>query len=91
MKSNARFVIAPQYAQSDDLTKHYQYMCFLFQTHDLLDEEEKQEVAYRNYLQSPLQPLADNLESATYEVFENDGIKYDLYEQACYHAIMDKL
>lgn len=63
----------------------------MFGTHDCLDEDEKQEVTYRNYLQSPLQPLADNLESATYEVFENDKIKYELYEEACYKAICDKL
>jgi len=49
------------------------------------------EVNYRNYLQSPLQPLADNLESSTYETFENDAIKYELYEQACYKAYMDKM
>jgi protein arginine N-methyltransferase 5 len=38
-----------------------------------------------------LQPLADNLESTTYETFENDAIKYELYEQACLAAIKDKL
>jgi type II protein arginine methyltransferase len=47
-------------------------------------------VNYRNYLQSPLQPLADNLESATYETFENDSIKYDLYEESMYLAMLDK-
>lgn len=57
----------------------------------MLDEEERQEVSYRNYLQSPLQPLADNLESATYEVFENDKVKYECYEQALYKAFKDKL
>jgi protein arginine N-methyltransferase 5 len=31
------------------------------------------------------------LESATYEVFENDKIKYELYEEACFKAIRDKL
>ena len=41
-------------------------------------------------MQSPLQPLADNLESATYETFENDTIKYDLYEDSLYKAFMDK-
>ena len=37
---------------------------------------------YQDYLQSPLQPLTDNLESITYEVFEKDPVKYDLYERA---------
>ena len=31
---------------------------------------------YRDFLQAPLQPLADNLESATYETFERDPVKY---------------
>jgi protein arginine N-methyltransferase 5 len=48
------------------------------------------EVSFRNYIQSPLQPLADNLESATYETFENDQIKYDIYENSLYKAFMDK-
>jgi len=55
-------------------------MTYLFTQHDKLDEENIIEVEYRNYLQSPLQPLADNLESTTYETFEKDSIKYELYE-----------
>ena len=34
--------------------------------------------------------MADNLESATYETFENDAIKYDLYEEGMYKAFLDK-
>ena len=44
---------------------------------------------YQDYLQAPLQPLTDNLESITYEVFEKDPIKYDLYLQAIERALMD--
>ncbi|KAM6298204.1 LOW QUALITY PROTEIN: protein arginine N-methyltransferase 5, partial [Podargus strigoides] len=36
---------------------------------------------YEDYLQCPLQPLMDNLESQTYEVFEKDPIKYSQYQQ----------
>lgn len=43
--------------------------------------------AYRDRLQSPLQPLMDNLESQTYETFERDQIKYDQYERAILEAI----
>lgn len=39
-------------------------------------------MSYRDYLQAPLQPLADNLESQTYEVFEKDATKYGTYEEA---------
>ena len=34
--------------------------------------------------------MADNLESATYEVFENDRIKYDIYEDSLVRAFEDK-
>ena len=36
---------------------------------------------YEDRLQVPLQPLADNLESRTYEIFEKDPIKYVQYEK----------
>ena len=62
----------------------------MFNNHDsTITEETRGEVQYRNYLQSPLQPLADNLEAATYETFENDSIKYELYEEACKKAFRD--
>ena len=36
-----------------------------------------------------LQPLMDNLESQTYEVFEKDPVKYTEYQSAMYLAILD--
>ncbi|CAN6626049.1 hypothetical protein TRVA0_010S02608 [Trichomonascus vanleenenianus] len=45
---------------------------------------------FYDFLQAPLQPLIDNLENATYEVFEKDPVKYDLYEKAIFHAILDR-
>jgi len=44
---------------------------------------------YENVLQTPLQPLRDHLPSETYEVFEQDPIKYQLYEEAIEAAIKD--
>lgn len=44
---------------------------------------------YEDYLQCPLQPLMDNLESQTYEIFEKDPVKYREYQNAIYEAIMD--
>ena len=44
---------------------------------------------YQDYLQNPLQPLADNLESITYEVFEKDPVKYEWYERAIAAALVD--
>ncbi|NXF12848.1 ANM5 methyltransferase, partial [Smithornis capensis] len=46
---------------------------------------------YEDYLQSPLQPLMDNLESQTYEVFEKDPIKYCQYQQAIYKCLLDRV
>ncbi|ORY85586.1 type II protein arginine N-methyltransferase Skb1 [Protomyces lactucae-debilis] len=45
---------------------------------------------YRDFLQTPLQPLQDNLPSATYEVFERDLIKYNQYELAITRALLDR-
>ena len=44
---------------------------------------------YEDFLQFPLQPLMDNLESQTYEVFEKDPVKYTEYQSAMYLAILD--
>ena len=40
-----------------------------------------------DYLQDPLQPYADNLESETYQIFEMDNAKYDEYEIALTDAL----
>ncbi|CAF3132896.1 unnamed protein product [Rotaria socialis] len=45
---------------------------------------------YEDRLQVPLQPLADNLESRTYEIFEKDPIKYVQYEKAVYQALIER-
>jgi protein arginine N-methyltransferase 5 len=41
-------------------------------------------------LQTPLQPLMDNLEGETYEGFEKDPIKYRQYEEAVFQALRDR-
>lgn len=45
--------------------------------------------SYNNVLQTPLQPLRDNLSSATYDVFEQDPVKYDKYQEAMQLALKD--
>ena len=42
------------------------------------------ESPYYDFLQAPLQPLMDNLESSTYETFEKDPVKYAQYEEVCF-------
>ncbi|KAI1431981.1 protein arginine N-methyltransferase [Xylaria sp. CBS 124048] len=44
---------------------------------------------FQDWLQSPLQPLSDNLESVTYEVFEGDPVKYNQYEKAVEEALTE--
>ncbi|KZT07625.1 PRMT5-domain-containing protein [Laetiporus sulphureus 93-53] len=45
---------------------------------------------YQDYLQAPLQPLMDNLQSVTYQTFEQDPVKYHQYEEAVFLALMDR-
>jgi protein arginine N-methyltransferase 5 len=52
-----------------------------------LTSQHSYEAPYFDKLQAPLQPLADNLECATYEVFERDVAKYDAYERALIAAL----
>ncbi|CAG9110514.1 unnamed protein product [Plutella xylostella] len=42
---------------------------------------------WEDFLQIPLQPLADNLDTHTYYVFEKDPIKYDQYQKAITKAL----
>ncbi|CAK1548334.1 unnamed protein product [Leptosia nina] len=44
---------------------------------------------WEDYLQTPLQPLADNLDTHTYNVFEKDPIKYNQYQNAIVQALTD--
>ena len=72
---------------------HLQYLRHIRTRPDVvsvLDTEEAQmEASYLDHLQSPLQPLGDNLEFATYETFEKDPVKYARYEDAVYFALRD--
>ena len=54
---------------------------FIFQTQPVPDTVSQFAKGYEDYLQCPLQPLMDNLESQTYEIFEKDPIKYSQYQK----------
>nr|CAG4638995.1 EOG090X028A [Daphnia magna] len=72
--------------------KHYQqYMEHLWQVGYEADPVMQFAQGYEDFLQFPLQPLMDNLESQTYEVFEKDPVKYTEYQRAMYLAILDKV
>ncbi|KAG9944096.1 protein arginine N-methyltransferase HSL7, partial [Aureobasidium melanogenum] len=72
-----------------DLTPHLSYVRHLQRTQPPRPIIDRFAAGYQDYLQSPLQPLTDNLESITYEVFEKDPIKYEWYERAVAAALKD--
>jgi len=47
--------------------------------------------SYENQLETPLQPLFDNLDTYTYEIFEDDPVKYKLYQDAIQKALLDRV
>lgn len=66
-----------------------QYLAHLFGKMPDSSEAETYEAPYYDYLQAPLQPLAHNLGSQTYETFEKDPVKYSAYEEAVRQCLMD--
>ena len=52
------------------------YLTVLFNEFPPLSPMDLQMVNYQDVVQIPLQPLMDNLSSATYDVFEQDRTKY---------------
>mmetsp|Transcript_10725 Transcript_10725/g.25357 ORF Transcript_10725/g.25357 Transcript_10725/m.25357 type:complete len:608 (+) Transcript_10725:44-1867(+) len=80
----------PETAETET-EKYLHYIARLFQSRPAPTAQEQFEHQYYDYLQAPLQPLQDNLESQTYETFEKDPVKYVQYEEAAYRCIQDKL
>jgi len=74
------------------LLPYLQYLRHLRQRPEvtsLIDTAEaNMESSYLDHLQSPLQPLGDDLEFATYETFEKDPVKYAQYELAIRKALV---
>lgn len=65
------------------------YLRWIERTQPKRSVVERYGAGYQDFLQIPLQPLADNLESLTYEVFEKDPVKYERYYQAMRQALRD--
>ncbi|TAQ89351.1 hypothetical protein B7494_g2318 [Chlorociboria aeruginascens] len=72
-----------------DQAAHLTYIRYLQRHQPARTPIEQFGQGYQDYLQAPLQPLTDNLESVTYEVFEKDPVKYDWYERAIAEALLD--
>ena len=81
--------ISPQ--STHPLRVYWEYLSFLFRKQPISSEQDSLEAPYRDFLQAPLQPLQDNLESQTYETFERDGTKYKVYGEAVEKALRDRV
>ncbi|GAB4821351.1 hypothetical protein N2152v2_008397 [Parachlorella kessleri] len=80
--------------QAHPLRVYWEYLSYTFRKLPAATEQDLVEMTYRDFLQArscPLQPLQDNLESATYETFERDATKYSTYEEAVYRALLDRV
>jgi len=75
--------------RSHHMKFYQQYLDHLYQQVPVGDPLQQFARGYEDYLQCPLQPLMDNLESQTYEVFEKDPVKYSEYQAAIQAALTD--
>ncbi|MFS7923026.1 putative methyltransferase [Helianthus anomalus] len=69
----------------------YKCQIFFFYSCINVDLSVIMQLGYRDFLQSPLQPLMDNLEAQTYETFEKDSVKYIQYQRAVSKALVDRV
>uniref|UniRef100_A0A3Q2PPR1 Protein arginine N-methyltransferase 5 n=1 Tax=Fundulus heteroclitus TaxID=8078 RepID=A0A3Q2PPR1_FUNHE len=91
-KLEAQFIFTGASRHTEkDFRSYLQYLEYLNQNRPAPNSYELFAKGYEDYLQSPLQPLMDNLESQTYEVFEKDPIKYSQYQQAVYKCLLDRV
>ncbi|KAG6610513.1 Protein arginine N-methyltransferase [Phytophthora cinnamomi] len=84
---NIQFYLSGRPRHRGKLLPYVQYLHFLYSKRPSQDRKAQFEAPYLDYLQAPLQPLMDNLESQTYETFEQDAFKYNQYERAITKAL----
>lgn len=91
LQLGAQLVLVGRSRVEKDLKTYWQYLNHLYQNMPLPNPLEAFAKGFEDYLQAPLQPLMDNLESQTYEVFEKDQTKYTVYEEAVFRALLDRV
>ena len=90
LKSEIQIILTGHLRHKDKSMCHYKmYLDHLYQQRESLDVISSFSKGYEDYLQCPLQPLMNNLESQTYETFEKDPIKYSSYQKALYLALSE--
>lgn len=77
-------------SQPDIAFQQRDYVARLFQSLPQLSQAESFGHTHRDCLQMPLQPLSDNLESETYEMFEQDPVKYSQYQEAVFKFLTQR-
>lgn len=81
------FIVKPDSPQDNRIPLYYDYIRHLYQKNYIYDPL----AGYTDFLEIPLQPLYDNLDTGTYEVFEKDPVKYIFYQQAIEQVLIDKV
>jgi len=89
VKFNVQILVSGKVRHPSGRKVYQQYLRHLYSTVGELTSEDEAEAPYLDFLQAPLQPLMDNLESQTYETFEKDPVKYEQYRKAVALALTD--
>lgn len=93
-RNKVEVIVAPPTklgGSEDGLRPRLDYVARLFQGLPALSAAELFSYSHLDTLQAPLQPLADNLESETYQLFEADPVKYARYEDAVHLFLTDRV
>lgn len=91
MDRQVQVVFASGSASTEEVNARISYVARLFQSRPAPSQADLFAQSHMDCLQAPLQPLADNLESQTYELFETDPVKYVKYEEAVYEFLMERV
>ncbi|XP_063676407.1 protein arginine N-methyltransferase 5-like [Bolinopsis microptera] len=89
-KNKVQVVIHGEDLHGKGMDAYQKYIYNLYENKEPLSVYEDFSRGYEELLQIPLQPLKDNLDNSTYEIFEKDPIKYKQYEEAVYQILLDR-
>ncbi|KAG5898200.1 hypothetical protein JTB14_005580 [Gonioctena quinquepunctata] len=85
MGVDVQYIIKPD--TDGDLSLYVRYLHFLGKKLYIYDTMSEFVHGCEDFLQNPLQPLTEHLETNIYEIFEKDQVKYDTYQNAIYKAL----
>ncbi|KAK9874884.1 hypothetical protein WA026_005696 [Henosepilachna vigintioctopunctata] len=74
---------------TEDIAIYNKYLNYLGRKLYISNENENIYKGMEDFLQNPLQPLSEHLDTNIYEVFEKDQIKYTTYQKAIQKALQD--